>query len=147
MRPLDLVSHIAHPSRRRKLTRAILIFGVAILTSLSFSQSAGPADSKGVTTKALGYIDLSSEVEGFAGRQLRARLITIEPGGRAALHSHKDRPTMEYVLQGNVIEIRNGVEVPHAPGEMVLATHDVSHWWENRGTVPVVLLPVDVFKP
>ena len=147
MKPLDPVSYVAHPSRHRKLAQAILVLGVAILTSLAFSQNTGPTDSKGVTTRALGYIDLSSEIEGVTGRQLRARLITIEPGGRAALHSHKDRPTMEYVLQGNVVEIRNGVEVPHAPGEMVLATHDVSHSWENRGTVPVVLLPVDVFKP
>jgi quercetin dioxygenase-like cupin family protein len=147
MKQLGLVSHIARPSRHRRLAQAIFIVGVAAVTSLAISQVAGPADSKGVTTKALGTIDLSTEVEGLAGRQLRARLITIEPGGRAALHSHKDRPTMEYVLQGNVVEIRNGVEVPHAPGEMVMATHDVSHWWENRGTVPVVLLPVDVFKP
>jgi uncharacterized cupin superfamily protein len=67
--------------------------------------------------------------------------------GHIAAHSHKDRPTLEYVLQGEVVEIRNGVEIPHKAGEMVAARQDVSHWWENRGTVPVVLLPVDVFKP
>ena len=35
----------------------------------------------------------------------------------------------------------------HCPGEMKMATNEISHWWENRGTVPVVLMPVDVFKP
>jgi len=46
-----------------------------------------------------------------------------------------------------VVEIRNGVEVPHAAGEMVAAGNGVSHYWENRGSVPVVLMPIDVFKP
>jgi len=54
---------------------------------------------------------------------------------------------MEYVVQGHPVEIRNGIEIPHEPGDMVIAAHDVSHWWENRGTTSVVLLPVDVFKP
>jgi quercetin dioxygenase-like cupin family protein len=54
---------------------------------------------------------------------------------------------MEYVVQGQVVEIRNGIEIQHGPGDMVIATHDVSHWWENRGATPVILLPVDIFKP
>jgi len=111
------------------------------------NQVIGPTDSKGGNTKALGAIDLATEIEGMSGRQLRARLVTIEPGGHLAAHSHKDRPTMEFVVQGNVVEIRNGIEVQHGPGEMVMATREVSHWWENRGTMPVVLLPVDIFKP
>lgn len=132
-------------SRRVKVGAALGV--AAAMTGIAFSQGLGPADGKGASTKALGSIDLSTEIEGLSGRQLRARLVTIEPGGHTSAHSHKDRPTMEYVVQGNVIEIRNGVEVPHGPGEMVSATREVSHWWENRGTTPVVLLPVDVFKP
>jgi uncharacterized cupin superfamily protein len=63
------------------------------------------------------------------------------------MHTHVSRPTFEYVLQGNVVEVRNGVEVPHAAGEMVPAGNGVSHYWENRGATPVILMPVDVFKP
>ncbi len=126
---------------------ASAILAIATTTGIAHSQGLGPSEGKGSSTKALGNIDLSTEIEGLSGRQLRARLVTIEPGGHTAFHSHKDRPTIEYVVQGNVVEIRNGVEIQHGPGEMVPATHDVSHWWENRGTTPVVLLPVDVFKP
>jgi quercetin dioxygenase-like cupin family protein len=126
---------------------ALAVLAVATMTGIAFSQGLSPSDAKGASTKALGSIDLSTEIEGLSGRQLRARLVTIEPGGHVAVHSHKDRPTMEYVVQGNVVEIRNGVEIQHGPGEMVIATREVSHWWENRGTMPVVLLPVDVFKP
>ncbi|MFM9923192.1 cupin domain-containing protein [Variovorax sp. H27-G14] len=128
---------------------AIAGIGVALLTQVPFAhaQPQTPSSGKGSTTAALGSIDLATEFDGGVGRELRARLVTIEPGGHTAFHSHKDRPTLEYVVQGEVVEIRNGVEIPHRQGDMVRATQDVSHWWENRGTVPVVLLPVDVFRP
>ena len=39
-------------------------------------------ETKGVTVKLLAAIDLGPEIEGMAGRQLRMRKVTIEPGGR-----------------------------------------------------------------
>ncbi len=125
----------------------ILLLAAGSLWAAAHAQNIGPAEAKGATTQALASIDLSGEVDGLSGWQLRARLVTIAPGGHVAAHSHKGRPTMEYVVQGNVIEIRNGVEIPHRAGDMVPASHDVNHWWENRGTIPVVLLPVDHYKP
>ena len=38
---------------------------------------------------------------------------------------------MEYVVHGTVIKIRSGVEIQHGPGDMVIATKDVSHWRET----------------
>jgi hypothetical protein len=35
----------------------------------------------GVTVKLLATVDLGPEIEGMAGRQLRMRMVTIEPGG------------------------------------------------------------------
>jgi quercetin dioxygenase-like cupin family protein len=132
----------------RQVSRGLPLFiFAAILSGGAFSQVLGPTVGKGVTTKAIGDIDLANQIEDISGRRLRARLVTIEPGGYVAAHSHTGRPTLEYVVQGNVIEIRNGVEIPHGPGDVVEATNNVSHWWENRGNVPVVLLPIDVFKP
>lgn len=132
----------------RRARRGLSLFlCAAAFAGNGFSQVSGPTAEKGVVVKPLGDIDLASQIGDLAGRRLRARLITMAPGGHSAAHSHQGRPTIEYVIQGNVIEIRNGVEIAHGPGEMVMATNEVSHWWENRGTVPVVLLPVDVFKP
>lgn len=131
---------------RSAISCALLVltgFGASIDVS---AQSVGHTDNKGTSSRVLGVIDLTNEVEGLTGRQMRSRYITIEPGGHAALHSHAGRPTLEYVAQGNVIEIRNGVEVPHGPGEMVVATHEITHGWENRGSETVVLIPVDIFK-
>ena len=111
------------------------------------AQASAPADSLGATTKQFPSIELGAEFEGGVGRQLRARLVTIAPGGHTAMHTHDGRPTLEYVLQGDVIEIRNGVEMSHVAGDMIVGSKGVSHWWENRSNSPVVLLPVDVFRP
>ena len=37
-------------------------------------------ETKGVTVKLLAAFDLGLEIEGMAGRQLRMRMVTIEPG-------------------------------------------------------------------
>lgn len=111
------------------------------------SQPLAPAENKDVSSKPLASLNLAGEIPDGVGRQLRARAVTIQPGGHTASHTHVNRPTLEYVLQGNVIEIRHGIEVPHATGEMVPAGNGVSHYWVNRGTVPVVLVPIDVYTP
>ena len=128
-------------------SRVPALFVLAALSTLVLAQSSAPTDNQGTNTKALGSIELATEAEGTNGRQLRARSVSIEPGGHTAVHSHKGRPTLEYVLQGQVIEIRNGVEVPHGPGDVVKGTGDVTHWWENRGTTTVILVPFDVYTP
>jgi hypothetical protein len=45
------------------------------------------------------------------------------------------------------VEVRDGVAVRHAAGTMVQGIRGVHHWWENQGTVPVILVPVDVARP
>ena len=137
----------AKEQRRGMSTARVLLLVCMAACELVWAQSVGPTDNKGSTTKPLGNIDLASEIDGLSGRQLRARLVTVEPGGHLAAHSHKGRPTLEYVVQGNIIEVRNGVEIPHVAGDMVVATRDVSHWWENRSTAVAVLLPVDIYAP
>lgn len=105
-----------------------------------------PTQAVGSSTQAMGVIDLGAEVN-LAGYQLRARAATIQPGGHLAVHTHQGRPTQEYVAQGTVVEVRNGQRFEHKAGTMVQAGNGVTHWWENHGNVPVVLVPVDVFKP
>jgi quercetin dioxygenase-like cupin family protein len=95
----------------------------------------------------MGAIDLAGEIDGMSGRQLRMRLVTMEPGGFFAIHNHKDRPTLEYVLAGTVIEYRDGVAKEYKAGEVVLADKNTTHWWQNKGTETAVFLPVDIVKP
>ena len=73
------------------------------------SEDAAP-ETKGVTVKLLATVDLDSEIEGMAGRQLRMRMVTMEPGGVfGPTHNHKDRPGTVYILQGTITDHRNGV--------------------------------------
>lgn len=134
------------PKIDRVLASLFLVAAVTSLPLIAVAEVVGPTDAKGTTSRLLGVIDLKGEIDGMGDRQLRSRYITIEPGGHTAAHVHEGRPTLEYVAQGNVIEIRNGVDTPHGPGEMVVATNGVSHWWENRGSEIVVLIPIDIFK-
>jgi quercetin dioxygenase-like cupin family protein len=128
---------------------AAALFGCCAMLTFSvesFAGSPAPTDTTGTTVKQLGEIDLAGEMDAVKGHKFRARLVTINPGGHLGVHSHAGRPTLEYVVQGNVIEVRNGVEIPHKAGDIVVAPHDVTHWWENKGSVPAVLLPVDIYK-
>ena len=124
-----------------------LILATLSAAAFAHGQQAGPSESKGNVSKPVAAVDLGPEIEGMAGRQLGVHLVTLAPGGTVANHNHKDRPSVEYILQGTVIEYRNGVAREYGPGEFITANKDTTHGWENKGTVPVILLPVDVFKP
>ena len=49
------------------------------------NEPAAP-ETRGVSVRALATVDLAPEIEGMAGRQLRMRMVTIEPGGRLRPH-------------------------------------------------------------
>ena len=66
-------------------------------------------ETKGITVKLLATVDLGPEIEGMAGRQLRMRMVTFEPGGVfGPIHDHKGRPGTVYILQGTITDHRNG---------------------------------------
>jgi quercetin dioxygenase-like cupin family protein len=104
-------------------------------------------ETKGITVKLLGSVDLGPEIEGMAGRQLRMRLVTFEPGAvYGPLHDHKDRPGMVYILQGTITDHRNGVATDYGPGAGWPEDKDTTHWLENRGAMPAVEVSVDIFR-
>ena len=75
------------------------VLAVAVVTiGAALSQQTPPTENKGVSVKSVGAMDLGGEIDGLSGRQLRMRYITMEPGGHFAVHNHKDRPTLEYIL-------------------------------------------------
>jgi quercetin dioxygenase-like cupin family protein len=113
--------------------------------SSSGQQPAAPA-TKGVNIQPLAAVELGPEIEGMAGRQLRMRKITLEPGGFFALHSHKDRPGTVYVLEGRITETRNDVVKEYGPGESWFENKETNHRVENKGTTPATIIAVDIFK-
>ncbi len=107
---------------------------------------AAPA-TKGVTVELLSALDLGTEIEGMAGRQLRMRLVTIEPGGVfGPIHDHKDRPGLVYILEGTITDHRDGVATDYGPGVGWPEDSNTTHWLENRGAVPAIEVSVDIVR-
>jgi quercetin dioxygenase-like cupin family protein len=103
--------------------------------------------TKGVTVTSLATVDLGPEIEGMAGRQLRMRMVTIEPGGVFGLvHDHKGRPGLVYILQGMITDHRNGVATDYGPGAGWPEDRNTTHWLENRGSIPAVEISVDIVR-
>ncbi|MGZ4132557.1 MAG: cupin, partial [Actinomycetota bacterium] len=64
-------------------------------------------ETRGVETKVLATVDLSGEIDGMEGHQLRMRMVTIEPGGvLGPIHDHKGRPGIVYILEGTITDHR-----------------------------------------
>lgn len=105
------------------------------------------SETKGVTVKLLAAMDLGPEIEGMAGRQLRMRMVTMEPGSVfGPVHDHKDRPGMVFILQGTITDHRNGVATDYGPGVGWPEDKNTVHWLENRGTTTAVEISVDIVK-
>lgn len=106
-----------------------------------------PLETKGVTVQLLSIVDLGLEIEGMSGRQLRMRMVTIEPGGVfGPIHDHKDRPGIVYILHGTITDHRNGVATDFGPGVGWPEDRNTTHWLENRGTVVAVEISVDIVR-
>lgn len=102
-------------------------------------------ETKGVSVKLLAVLDLGPEIDGMTGRQLRMRMVTIEPGGVfGPVHDHRDRPGVVYILQGTITDHRNGVTKDYGPGVGWPEDKSTTHWLENRGATPAVEISVDI---
>jgi len=102
--------------------------------------------AKGVTDVVRSSTDLGKESIGANGYLFRLRQLDIRPGGVVPWHSHGDRPAMIYMVKGIAVEYSSSCAVPivHKAGDVAPEKRGTSHWWENKGTEPVVLISVDI---
>jgi quercetin dioxygenase-like cupin family protein len=104
-------------------------------------------ETRGVQVKLLAAVELGPEIEGMTARQLRMRMVTIEPGGVfGPTHDHVDRPGIVYILQGTITDHRGGVATAYGPGVGWPEDRNTTHWLENRGTTPAVEISVAIVK-
>jgi quercetin dioxygenase-like cupin family protein len=104
-------------------------------------------ETRGVSVEVLATVDLAGEVEGMERRQLRMRMVTIEPGGVfGPVHDHKGRPGIVYVLQGTITDHRDGAVTDYGPGVGWPEDRNTLHWLENRGSIPAVEISVDIVR-
>lgn len=127
---------------------AVVLVGALFVSAAAKAEEAPPKENKGLKAPVLASLDLGPEIDGMQGRQLRMRLLTIEPGGVIAIHPHKDRPSVVHLLHGTWTEKREGGYVKeYHEGDSWAEGKTTTHWAENHGTVPAVAIVVDVFKP
>jgi quercetin dioxygenase-like cupin family protein len=104
-------------------------------------------ETSGVAVEVLATVDLAGEIEGMEGRQLRLRMVTIEPGGVfGPTHDHAGRPGVVYVLEGTITDHRDGVATDYGPGVGWPEDRDTTHWLENTGAIRAVEISVDIVK-
>lgn len=107
-----------------------------------------PKGNKGFTASKTTTVELGPEIDGMVGRQLRMRVLTIEPGGYIGIHSHKDRPAVVYFMQGtDEVGLADGTTKILHPGDTSAATSNTTHYHRNVGKDNVILIAVDVFHP
>jgi len=104
-------------------------------------------ETKGVAVEVLATVDLAREIDGMEGRELRMRMVTIEPGGVfGPIHDHIGRPGTVYILRGTITDHRNWIATDYGPGVGWPEDRDTTHWLENRGPVPAVEISVDIVR-
>jgi quercetin dioxygenase-like cupin family protein len=105
----------------------------------------GPEKNVGLHARTLGLTPLRGEIPSIERSSLRMRLITVEPGGHTALHVHKDRPGIVYVVSGAVYNHPKGEKPKKVrAGEVFSETQGYTHYIENRGEVSATLISADI---
>jgi len=128
------------------LKSSVVIVASAFCLQAAMAEQS-PTENKGLKSVELRSIDLSSEIDSVQGRRLRLRLLTLEPGGVVAAHSHKDRPTVLHVIKGTLTSHPQGKpDVVLRAGDGLAEGKDSSHWVQNTGNEPAEIITVDVFK-
>ena len=138
----------------------IVSFAIVGWTAPAYSQDAesssaqeieqgGPTKTIGIETSTiLGAISLEAYPETLKGSQLRAREVVLLPGAKIAVHTHSHRPTVVYVMEGELVEHRSDSEKPviRRQGDTYFETLGVVHWVENTSPNRTKVLAVDILS-
>lgn len=117
----------------------------AIATTACLAAIPLPKEKIGVTNIETAAIALPKTFDMTKGRTLRMRKVTIEPGGALPMHSHIDRPSAAYVLEGTLTEVPEGETEGHQiASETSYATFAKGHALLNQGRKKAVFLEVDI---
>lgn len=106
----------------------------------------GPTTPKGLSGSVTATVPLDGVFKSSDGLQLRAREVTIAPGGQIPVHHHAGRPGVAYILEGEVTEHRLSEDktVITPAGTTVREQIGLTHWIENTGDRPARAFVVDI---
>ena len=121
---------------RKSRVMAVLAVGILAVFSAGFAagQRSAPHDDYLIEQTLLTTIDLTKAVGRLGDRELRMSRVTVAPNGHIGLHSHKDDPTVVYVIDGILTNYHDDgtMEELHA-GQAFAEFGRKSHWVENKG--------------
>ncbi|MEO1656693.1 MAG: cupin domain-containing protein [Pseudomonadota bacterium] len=100
----------------------------------------GPEESVGVSIRELALVNISPVLAGDVAKRFFE--LTVAPGGHVLLHGHGDVQGYAYVLSGEATERRSdcAVALERRAGDVATEPKTLSHWWENTGPDPLILL-------
>ncbi len=113
---------------------------------LTTPRSIESKDSVGVGRETLATVKLTGW-RGLGDLFLRTRRLTIDAHGIIPTHTHEDRPSIVYIVSGELIEHSTFCSVPihHKAGEWAEEFGPGhGHWWENPTGKPAVVTSSDV---
>lgn len=123
------------PRRMRTARPAALAALAFALIAPAWAQDTPPEKASGLagTAEAVGTVDLAPHnlPGGMADYDLRARNITIAPGGAINSHPHAGRPGIVRVTKGTVIEYRGTTSRTLKAGDAWYEHADTVHWFRN----------------
>ena len=125
-------------------------FGLTVVFASGYvaGQLQPPTTTVGQSEETLRSLDLTGELDSGAGRSLRMRRITLQPGGVIGIHNHVDRPAITYLLQGQMTYHQDGEpDMVANQGDGFAEGRSTTHWGESTGSVPAVWVAVDIPKP
>lgn len=104
--------------------------------------------NKGIIDTITSIIDVTKPPLNIKDRSFRLRMLTIQPGGVVPWHQHADRPAIAYLLEGEITEYASNCAVPieHKPGDVIVETPNLSHWWKNFSDRKAVIISADLLK-
>lgn len=149
-------------SRRTTIRAAIAAIVASAFGAVTAKASGCPVDKRLAQPRNLDIIpekyltrETLTEVHlekwrGVGDLFLRMRKLTIQPGGFVPTHYHDDRPSIVFVLKGELVEHNSFCAEPivHKAGDWTAEFGPfVGHWWENRTNEVAIVLSADVIPP
>jgi len=110
-------------------------------------QQSAPTDYRSVIEDVLAAIDLATEIDSIANRELRLSRAVVAPGGHIGLHSHQGDPTIVYLLSGILTNHHDdGTTEEFHPGQVFAESGPRAHWVENQGSTPVIFIVANIHR-